>query len=311
MAKRDLTMWEVDEANKYGLSPDQYDELKGLLTERYRKTKWETTLEQTRAEAIKNAKPKIKEEVKAEILEDLNSKFEDSKAQEIRKKLEKEMAEAAPTPNQLRDAREMARELELDCLATAHAASADAEAEEAILNTGMFRSGLFYTLMFSFLPLLAYLRMVAGWQFDGVAFWSVAIPHFIAIIVCGIANDDWKTEHKRKRDAYKKASVDYWNLANKAKEVRMVKINHANTKGDINTLISEISYAKNNYSDKYQPSTKLLEKAKDHVRNNQISDMDLDKFIRSDDEKTRIDTTAVDDSEEFEEKLASSKAGGV
>lgn len=305
MAKRDLTMWEVDEANKYGLSPDQYDELKGLLTERYRKTKWTETLEQTKAEAIKAAKPKIKEEIKSEILEDLSSKFEDSKAQEIRKKIEKEMAEAAPTPNQLRDAREMARELELDCLATAHAASADADTEDAVLATSTFRNGVFYTLLFSFLPALAYLRIVANWGFDGVAFWAVAITHLVAIIVYGIANDDWKTEHQRKKAAFKKASVDYWNLANKAKEVRMVKINHANTKGDINTLISEISYAKNNYSDKYQPSTKLLEQAKDHVRNNQISDMDLDKFIRSDDEKTRINTTDLaDDAEEFEEKLS-------
>src|SRR6185295_14121273 len=116
MGKRDLTMWEVDEATKYGLSPDQYDELRTLLNERYKKTKWNETLEQARTEAVKNAKPKIKEEVKAEIIEDLTSKFDNGKIEEIRKKVEKEMAESLPTPNQRRDAREMARELELDCL---------------------------------------------------------------------------------------------------------------------------------------------------------------------------------------------------
>jgi hypothetical protein len=303
MGKKDLTMWEVDEATKYGLSPDQYDELRTILNERYRKTKWNEQLEQARTEAVKNAKPKIKEEVKAEILEDLTSKFDSGKVEEIRKKVEKEMAESLPSANSRRDAKEMARELELDCLATAHAASTDADAEDAILATDKFRSGVFYSLLFSFLPLLAYLHMGVGWQFNTVAFWAIAIPHFIAIIVCGVSNSDWKTAHQRQKDVYKKASVDYWNLANKAKEVRMVKINSANTKGEINNLISEISYAKNNYSDKYQPSTKLLERAKDHVRNGQINDMDLDKFIRSDDEKVRVNDDPLDESQDFEEKL--------
>jgi hypothetical protein len=303
MAKRDLTMWEVDEAKKYGLSPDQYDELKSLLNERYRKTKWETSLEQARTEAVKNAKPKLKEEVKAEILADLTSKFEAGKIEEIRKRLEKEMAEAAPTVNQRRDAKEMAHELELDCLATAHAASADADGEDAVLATDKFRNGIFYSLLLSFLPVLAYLHMGVGWTFSNISFWAIAITHLAAIFICGDSNSTWRSEHKKKKELYKKASVDYWNLANKAKEVRMVKINNANTKGEIVNLLSEISYAKNNYGEKYQPSTKLLEKSKDHVRNNQINDMDLDRFIRSDDDRVRVNNDPLDDSEEFEESL--------
>ncbi len=303
MAKRDLTMWEVDEATKYGLSPDKYDELKALLTERYRKTKWETTIEQAKAEAIKAAKPKIKEEVKTEILEELTSKFEDNKLQEVRKKVEKEMADASATPNQCRGAKEMAHELELDCLATAHAASADADAEDAILDTDKFRSVIFYSLLFSLLPALAYLHIVAGWALNSVPFWAIAIPHFIAIIVCGVTNSDWKAAHQNKKALYKKASVDYWNLANKAKEVRIVKINSANTKGEISSLISDISHSKISYSEKYQPSTKLLEKSKEHVRNNQINDMDLDKFIR-------VDSDPLDDTQEFDDKLNIKQANG-
>lgn len=304
MAKRDLTMWEVDEANKYGLSPDQYDELKTLLNERFKKTKWDTTIEQAKSEAIKAAKPKIKEEARTELLNEVAAKFEEGKAQELRKKIEKEIAESSPTANQRRDAREMARELELDCLAMAHAASADADAEDAILSTGSFRSGVFYFLMFSFLPVLAYLRMMVGWGFDSIPFWAVAITQLAATIVCGVSNSDWKDLHKERKTRYKKSSVDFLNLANKAKEVRMVKINNANTKGEINSLINDISSYKVNYSEKYQPSTKLLEKAKEHVRNSQITDMDLDKFIRSDDEKVRVEGDPLDDSEEFEEKLS-------
>jgi hypothetical protein len=220
------------------------------------------------------------------------------------------MAEASPTPNQQRDAKDMARELELECLATAHSASADADEVKSTLDMWKFRNGAFYTLLLSYLPVLAYLRMVAGWQFDGVSFWAVAIPFLVAIIACGVTNSDWRDSHRERYARLKKSSVDYWNLANRAKEVRMVKINSANTKGEINSLISEVSQAKNRYSETYQPSTKLLEKSKDHVRDGQINSMDLDKFIRTDDEKVRVNSDPLDDTQEFEEKLSSQAKGG-
>lgn len=290
MAKRDLTLWEVDEAKNFGLSAENYDELKTILEGRWRKNYITYIQENIKTETLKTARPKIKEEVKAEIIADLTSNFEETKKQEIRKLIEKEMASTIPTVEQKIAAKEMAYELELDCQAIAKVASDSADAELSLFQDLLkVRNGIFYTFLFSYLPVLAYLHTVQNWNLTSIPFLAAAITQLVAIIYSGISNEDWKSAKRNRIEKYKKASTEYWNLANQAKEVRIVKVNTSNTKGELNTLIQNISSNKYGYGKDFQPSAVLLEKARAHVRDSQIGDMDINKFIRSEEEQNLMD----------------------
>lgn len=302
MAKRDLTLWEVDEAKNFGLTAEQYDELKSTLESRWRKNFTSSIQEGIKTEALKTARPKIKEEVKAEIVEELTNAFDEARKKEVRALIEKEIAATAPTKEQRIAAKEMAYELELDCEAIAKVASdcADTEQDNFLVQSKV-RNSIFYVLLFSYLPFLAYLQTFTSFTYQSIPFWAAVITQLVAIIYSGVSNEDWKTSKRNKIANYKKASTEYWNLANQAKEVRIVKINTSTTKGDLNNVIQSISSNKYGYGREFQPSAALLEKAREHVRNAQIGDMDINKFISSEyDQKlaeaTKTRVTSEDES---------------
>lgn len=163
MAKQDLTLREVEEAEKYDLNPDQWDALKAhflkVFKEKYAadcraevKKELETELRpkiatemrpSLREDVEKEMRPKlttkIREELHPEVEKELEPKVTTALTPKIRIDVEKELGEKmrsdaraeveaeqrtqAATPKDREAFRNFMRELELDCLANADAAS--------------------------------------------------------------------------------------------------------------------------------------------------------------------------------------------
>lgn len=162
-AKYDLTLREMEEGEEYGLTPEQYADLKKVFTQRAKKTLvqevkaeakeeferslrsqlWAELRPSMREEVEKELRPKLSKEIekdlrtklpaelKPEVIKDLHDvvtknleeKFTEAKRVELRKEVEAENAKATPTPAQRRGAAEYLLEAEVECLTSAEVAS--------------------------------------------------------------------------------------------------------------------------------------------------------------------------------------------
>lgn len=247
MAKNDLTLTEVEHGKRFELDPGQYDELKTHFFEIYRqklstKLREEIVLEADvlRKAVEKEVRPKVRVELQAEIQKELETKFEGEQKLKLRTSVEQEIEATAPTTKQRAAARELAREIEIEALAAGRAASDLADATSKTLAAAHhLRQMTFFSLVFSFLPVLAYLDFTLGWGMS-LQLGSVAIPYALAIIVCGAANDSYFRKTRKKILKYRLKAVLFNERATIAKRAWMVWMMTASTKTDLLNLISSI-----------------------------------------------------------------------
>lgn len=287
MAKKDLTLWEVDEADKFSLTADQYDELKNILEQRVRQKviasiRQEVSFDrdQLKKEIEREIRPKLREEITVEVKKDLQTKFNEEQRLLLRKQIETEIQSVPPSTHQCTAAKELVRAIEIDCLTAARVASEQADEQEALSVSSMrFRSASFYTLLFSVLPALAYIHVGWGWSLLSISFLSVAIPYVVATGILGTRNIFVYAGMQEKELFLKGVAGEYWTFAQRAEEVRRVRIDTVNTKGELVRAIEELSTSYARLLAKFAPSAKRMESARHHVRSDLFEDMDPEKLM--------------------------------
>lgn len=323
---QDLTVREVEEAKGFNITPDLYFKLQELFCGRLRQkiyddefkkvvkdvdalkkdiakelrpgVREEITKElQANIEAryLKDIRPKLAEEVRAELRKELESAFQEEQRLKIRTEILNEIATTVPTVKQRNATREIIRERELEALTSARAASDLLEAEESSSRTRR-RLGTITltTLLLSVLPVLAYLHVVEKWAPTGVPFLAVAIPYALAIIMCGLFNSDARSKSNELIATYTRNVGEYRAQASKCKETWMVQVSTAATRGDLVALVQGLPAPDryNSASMNTLPAA-ALEKARISVKDYLATDIDAERYLRTDTPDTEGDPPEV------------------
>jgi hypothetical protein len=329
MAKLDLTLREVEEAQSYGLTPTQYDDLKSKLYERFtRKVKDDLASEARKAlrqdkdfrneiakemrdgvlstveaelrnKLPKELRPKIEEElrpkVEAAILPDLRKKAEadlrDKLLGEVRE-VEKEVAGKVPSVRDREAFRDFIREVEIDCMTQADSASNDSDSAASTLN---WRRRLRAPLSWGLLLAVPVLGFFLHRQFGaGLGFWAFLLP--IVAAATGFASMTRKRIRSaaQSMDSHCRIASDYWVMTERAKRLRIVTTECAQTRGSLWSALNEFAQEKKALDDRYWPSARSFEKSRAEIRTQLLSEIDPDKLLR-------IADTRVEEFEALEE----------
>lgn len=108
-----LTVRDLDEAKRFGLTAEAYDELRELFETRQKEKLREKVRDQVASELTTQLRSKIRDEIENEARKNAEAAFDADK----RKELVQEIRNEHPNEKDIRAFRDMAREIELDCLA--------------------------------------------------------------------------------------------------------------------------------------------------------------------------------------------------
>jgi hypothetical protein len=307
VAKLDLTLREVAEADSYGLSPDKYDELRSKLEERLKKkvtpevekvkAEW---IDHLRKEVTKELTPKIRVEVLAECRKQAETELRDG----VWKELNANLNSRAPTPREREAFKEFVREAELDCLTQANAASGDSDRAALAYRWSRrvrlpFSWGLFLAA-----PVLAFfLHRSYEW---GLGFWAFILPLIAGAIGFAYYTSERHDKLEPHQALFGKVASDYWVLAERAKKLQLVTAHTALNRGELQTALTDFTAAKKELDDRYLPSARSLEKSRGEVRAQLLTEVDPEKVFR-----VASDTEAFDKLEEKSEEAEqqASRAG--
>lgn len=298
MAELDLTLREIEEAKTFGLSTRQYDDLKSRFFVRWRDTNWPRILEDARkdpklrkevADEIratirenlsKELKEKLTNELRADVRAEIQKTFMEKEREKLLVILREEQEAEVPTKDEIAAAQEFVREIELDCLTKADAASVMVEdAKAAKTRSRSWRNPIFYTLLISILPLVLYLNQVRGWTFNSASFWGVVASYIMTFIVLWAGNSSrFRTLDKHWEAAVKTLS-SYRIEAERAKRARLVGIDAARTREQLSSTVDTILHEKRSLDKDFHPSTSSLTRARVSVRDSLLTDMDPEKLF--------------------------------
>lgn len=318
MAKLDLTLREAEEAKSYGLTPDQYDDLKAKFEKRLRdrlttevkdQSKKEAKTElraeistemrptiradvekemrpkllgevekELRAKLPDELKPKLREEVLPDVRKQVGAELGEKTRTAIRADLEREYAERVPNTKDRAAFKEFIREAEIDCLTQGTAASNDFEKAEASLLWSRRVRLPFACLLFIGLPILGFF-LYQGFA-TGPGFWTFLIAAIGAAIAFAV---NLSARHERLIESIKhnkKVSSDYWVLAEAAKRFRVVTAECSQKKGELDEALTNFTRSKRELDDRYWPNARALETARGEVRSQLMSEVDPDRLLR-------------------------------
>lgn len=307
VAKLDLTLREVQEADSYGLSPDKYDELRTKLEERLKKKVTpevealkEAHLKAIRQEVTKELTPKIRVEVLAECKKQAETDLRDG----VWKELNATLNSRAPTPREREAFKVFVREAEMDCLTQANAASADGDrAVSAYRWNRRIRIPFAWGLSLA-APILAFfLHQRYEW---GLGFWAFLVPLIAGALGFAYYTNERDDKLAPRQALFGKVASDYWILAERAKKLQLVTAQTALNRGELQKSLDEFTSAKKELDDRYLPSARNLEKSRGEVRAQLLSEVDPEKVFR-----IASDTEAFDNLEEKSEEAEqqASRAG--
>lgn len=328
MSKLDLTVREVNEAQTYGLSSDQYDELKDKFTKRSRESLRNEVLDQAKKEAktelrtqidievrplIKVAverdlrpilateiekelrsklpdelQPKLREALLPEVRKQVESEIGEKLRQEARTAIEQEIAQQVPTNKERAALQEFVRDAEVDCMTQAHAASNDADAAEQSLKWSRRTRVPVAYALILGLPILAFFLYHRFVFTEG--FWAFLAPAVVAAIAFASAVSGRHEKLTMTSTETRKSASAYWRLASQAKKLRMVTATSAQTRGTLREELNRFTSSKETLDEHYSPAVKSLEQSRIEVREQLLSDVDPEKLLR-----------VADDDEESEE----------
>jgi len=314
----DLTVREVNEAKGYGLSLEQYVDLKEKFSSRQRDRLVEEVRDQAKKEAKselrneissemrpniridveKEMRPKllaeIEKELRAKLPDELRPKLRGELLPEVRKQVEaelgaqlrtearteakQEMARELPSAKDRRSFREFVREEEVDCLTQANAASFDADKAESALRWGRRLRVPMSFLLFIGLPIFGFfLHTRFG---EGPGFWTFLLPAIFAAVSFAIAVGTRQENLKEAIQNNRKVASNYWVLAERAKKLRMVVGESAQTRDELRQEVNSYAQAKQGLDNTYFPAATSLTRARQEIREQLLSEVDPDKLFR-------------------------------
>lgn len=301
-----LTLKEVEEAKTYGLSNNQYVRIRETFEMRLRDKLRDLVKKEVYSSAEKELRKTIRQEVETEIRASFEEKLGTDLRAKVRAELEAEAQKLTPNQKERTTAKEFIREVELDSLTQAHAASGIADETEVYLASARkVRSPLFYASLISFIPTLLYLNMAKGWDFSHANLWAAMGTMVVAFITICVSNDAAYTRAKNVIDSHRKVSSDYWVLAEFAKKARMVETDAAASRSELANLTEKVSTLKANLDHHFHPSAVRVEKSRVAVKEQLITDMDPEKLLR-------VDASAFDEAlEESSEQSETRQSRGA
>lgn len=304
MAKLDLTLRELNEAQSYALSPEQYEELKQKLEAKMKERVYAEVREQAKKDAKtelrpeiatelrpglrvdveKELRPKITADVEAslrtKLQDELRPKIREGLLVEVRKQVEADLttnlratlrvelqreAEAeVPTVRERDLFRRFVRSEEEDCRIQARAASADAARSARNFAWGRWFFLPTALLMLAALPVLGYFLYM---RFaDGAGFWTILCSAIFVAFSLLIATMTRQKRLKEHDDAHRKIASDYWILAERAKKLRMIDSALVGTRQGVQAELDSYQRAKQQVDDRYLPDARSLDTARVAVR---------------------------------------------
>lgn len=272
-----LTLKEVEEAKSYGLSSSAYDELREKFEMRLRDKLRDLVKKEVYASAEKELRVKLRVEVEEEIREQVKKKFENEERAKLEAKIRSEADSQVPDPKDLSAYREFTRDVELDCLAQAHAASDMADTQELGWNSSRRWKGALSWLLFLSQPAawIASYRFTESW---GVVS-AVATAWLTMAIVWAVVASNKHKEMAREVGNLRKTSSDYWKLAETAKKVRIVDLPTGDTRAELRAMLSNLAREKQTQDDRFHPSAKTVTKARVAVKEELVEEMDPERLF--------------------------------
>jgi hypothetical protein len=318
MATEDLTLKEVEEAKKYDLSPDQYHELKSLFGKRFGLKHAAEVTASVRLDVERELRPKVSSELRPGLREDVEKEMRPKLTDKIRKELyeeiktdllpivtdelrpkirvevekevsdatkdraladaKAEIASAGPTPKERDAHRVFIREVELDSLASAKAASDFADTEDQALQWHRrVRQSAFFGLLLTLAPLAFHLYSAHGWGLQSAAYF---IPAALAFVTLWAKNSSFYERVGRRVAEYRKYTAEYHILAERAKGLRLVDTETTRSRRELEGNTQSLVATKNQLDSRFLPSASLVQKARHEVRDQLISEMDPEKLLR-------------------------------
>lgn len=317
-----LAVWEVNEARSYGLSSEQYVELIGKLKERHKSVidTWsraeikkavtaelrpilsaemrpgmreDVTQEMTpkltkkieeelRAKLPAELKPKLLETLKVEVTKEANAAFTAEMREALKGEVREEIGRAGPTILQLKGAVEYLLDAEVECMACAEMASAEAGIVRIRQRRTTTVSRLLKVLSITALGPLCFFLFITF----GLNPWALTllVPLFVlfgyAWAITPKDRDRWGDRTVSPADVLDHNASEYLILADRARRLRLVEVPLCNTKTDILTTLQKFMASKEDMDKKYhEKEVAGLQKIRIEIRNRIVSEVDTLKIF--------------------------------
>lgn len=271
-----LTLREVEEAKKHGVTAEKYDELRELFELRLR----EKVREQVKTKAVEEATRDLRARLRAEVEQETRTKFEAEFNATERAKLEAkirvELSSEVPHEKDIRAYKDYAREVEFDCLVQANAASEMADKEDREWTASRrWRT----PLNWAFVVMAPVAYFFIDKHTHGIL-WFLALLTYCFTAGLSVGKT-WETQtqaHKEFTELRRQAS-EYLLLAERAKKVRSVELATAVSRGELRDIIARLVNDKASQDRSFHPATTTLQEARVRVRDQLAVEMDTERLI--------------------------------
>lgn len=273
-----LTVRELDEAKTYGLTPESYDELREKLLSRNRVDVFESVKKEVTGNVEKSTRLALTKEIEASCWVKVEAAFDKDSKQKLEAKIREDIASEAPNPKDIAAFKDFAREIEMDSLAQAHAASDEADQSDKVTKRG-------WSLL-SFACFTLFLGLPAVWHYantylSGITFILSCGVYVLAGLVYCFMQGSELTDKAKDVANLRSLSSNYWDHANTAKSIRMVDLPTARTRGDLQRKLGYLLDSKKSTDAKFHPSAVALAKARISVRDQFVDEMDPERLFES------------------------------
>ena len=291
-SREEMTLGELDIANGMGLSEDSYCEFKSLI--------WSELLESASAEATKNAREEAKRSLRSEITAELTPMIQDKLLkspdllEQARKGLEQSLQQQAlkaskavyesemPTKSDIEAFSDAIRDIEIDCMMLAAAASKDSvKKRKETRNKESLYNFLYRSFGLAMGPLAFYTIRTFGMH-DSAFFVIPAIVFTILCFAWSFRDDEYKSANNLQAIA-----GSYLALASDCRLARKMTVK-TKTRAEIISELQVIRNAKDHQNKVYRPEVQVLDEVRPDVRHRLAEEIDPEVLI----------------SEEFDDRLS-------
>lgn len=275
MSPEDLTVRETQEAEEYHLTPAQWIVLKARFTQEVRVKILDEVKANYKGEYERELRPQIQAEIGAEERKKAEAELGEKMRQKAREDLLKDKASA----RERQAVRAFAREVELDALTNARAASTSADSLERNYTWQMvFRRPLFHGLLFGFVP--AAYELWQRFGPDPLRLASILGPWFIAFIVVAVINSDFRTLRLEAIRKHRKIGGAFAKIAEQAKRLRMVESQSELSRRELREALDSLARAKDSADHDFTPSLDTLDESRKKIRDLLITETETSEFLR-------------------------------
>ena len=298
LTREDLTVREVEEAESYGLTLDQYLELKAKFNA--------VALQKTRDQVAKEYRDErleqeIRPRLKTEITNELRKSIEEELGEKMFQRARETLLADKSSPKERAAIRNFAREIEIDALTYARTASTVADRSEWALAWQMrFLRPLFHALWLSFGPIAYWIYSHHGLNF--ALFAAVVIPWFLAFCVLGGFNSELRKAHNATITLSRKKASEYWRVAEQAKRLHMVDAHLDLSRREIREKLEHLVTHKESVDQDFTPDATTLDDSRKKIREMLLTESDTSDFLRVD---TKEPEKTPSDDGDFEEEEVS------